>query len=47
VEVVAGGTAADHLDRADFHEAVTEMRFEASGFGIENNLPHATVPFDL
>ncbi len=43
--MVAGGTATDHFHGTDFDQAVPEVRFEAGGLRIEDDLPHATSPF--
>ena len=41
VEVAAGLDAIEDLDAADLDHAVAAGRVEASGFGIEDDLPHA------
>jgi hypothetical protein len=45
--MVAAGAAADQLDRSDFDQAVAQVGLEAGGFGIEDDLPHATFPFSF
>ena len=39
MEVVAGEAAIDDLDGSYFDDAVAERDFEASGFGIQDDLP--------
>ena len=40
VKALAGGNVVDELDRADLDDAVAVQRFEAGGFGVENDLSH-------
>jgi hypothetical protein len=40
VVAVAGQAAVDHLDTADFDNAVPVCRLQAGGLGIQNNLSH-------
>jgi hypothetical protein len=38
----AGKPAIDNLDTRNFENAVTQCRFKAGGFGIEDDLAHGS-----
>ena len=40
VKRAARHTSVDELDAADLNDSVTELGFEAGGFGIEDDLAH-------
>ncbi len=42
---LAGRDMIDHLQRADFNNAVALTGVEARGFGIEDNFTHQVRPF--
>jgi len=40
VEVVASETSIDQLDAADLYEPVPQLRFQTSGFSVQDYLAH-------
>ena len=43
---VLGDTSIDDLDTTDLDDAMSQYRFETSGFRVEHDLSHAAVPRD-
>jgi hypothetical protein len=43
VKRLSGRHVIDHLDAADFNEAITAQRIQACSFGVENDFAHDQV----